>query len=234
MINTLALGYCMAMVFSKKNLSFLGLLTFLFMLSIPAQGQSFTAVKDTAVIEKDLSFGVLHNYLTLTNSGSTDLNISWEYSISGKFPSLWEVNWATPDSAYSNITKGDSDGFVLKGDSTEGLIIGVKHNGETGFAYLEFTVQNIHQPADSLLLVFVVKVTESKISVPEISPVVCVRRVGDLFMFALEGAHLQWSDTLGRVLYSGKDSLLVPEGLTGVLWVVKENFSYGAQWSTAR
>ncbi|RMG77376.1 MAG: hypothetical protein D6707_11190, partial [Bacteroidetes bacterium] len=63
--------------------------------------QSFS-VNDTAFyITKDVSFGVIHWYVQLTNiSGADSLLMCWKLNLSGKYPPDWVFDTTDPDSIY--------------------------------------------------------------------------------------------------------------------------------------
>ncbi|GAB5556749.1 MAG: hypothetical protein SchgKO_09620 [Schleiferiaceae bacterium] len=217
----------------KVSFSHILLLSLCFVFSHLGRSQSFTTSKDTAVLDKDLSFGTLHDYLELTNLGSSDLNLTWTYSVNGKLPSDWVVNWATPDSVYPSIVPGDSDGFVLKGDSTQKMVIGVTHNGEIGFAFLEFWIHNT-QNQDSLLLVYSVNVTDPSVSLPEYSLEYTVISTSSGIRFASDGAVLKWYDLSGRLRYEGVENLEIPYGELGVITIEGGGKFLRKSWSTYR
>ncbi len=112
-------------------------------------------------MEKDVSFGTLHEYILIENNTSDTLNMRWIKQPFGRYPAVWDTYFSDPDSAYGIINQIDSGSFLLKPkrDSiSHKLIFGVEHNGFPGTARMGFTLFEIGDKQGSTNISFDIRV----------------------------------------------------------------------------
>ncbi len=180
-------------------------------------GQTISTQKDTALLSKDFSFGTLHDKLLVTNETSDSLSLNWKLTFSGKVPNAWSINFSDPENSYPTVTEGQDEDFVLKSDSTGKLIVGVTHNGQTGFGYLQFRVVNNQVLSDSILFVFSVEVTQGSIGIVEhVSPVkILVEPNATVFYAANAQISLYQLD--GRLLRESMNKMEITSRESGIV-----------------
>lgn len=110
---------------------------------------------------KDVSFGTLHEYISIENNTSDTLEMRWIKRPFGRYPSTWDTYFSDPDSTYGIINQIDSGSFLLKPkrDSiSHKLIIGIEHKGFSGNARMDFNLFEIGKRQDSARISFAIQV----------------------------------------------------------------------------
>ncbi len=149
-----------------KQLIYLSVAFMLFTLPVASQS-TFTATNTFSSINKNTSFGTLHDYLGLKNLTADTLAMRWEVSFK-TIPSAWSMGFTDTENVYDTVNDMDVANFLFP-DSTDKvhnkMIIGIHHNNTLGSGRYIFNVFDVNHPADSLQLIYDVTVTPHPLSI---------------------------------------------------------------------
>lgn len=136
------------------------------------RAQSGFSVPDTiAYLSKTTDHSTIHWYLEIHNQRDTTLPMRWLYQPL-VLPAAWQLSLQDP-STHHHPLQTDSADFTLQDSANEAankLIIGIDHQGQTGYALLRFTIFEPGKRNDSVNLYFDVSVSAGMSQEEFISP----------------------------------------------------------------
>ncbi|MCB0401611.1 MAG: T9SS type A sorting domain-containing protein [Flavobacteriales bacterium] len=182
---------------------------FLIASSLVSFGQLFSVSVPYKYISKDVTYGMLHEFIQIDNLSGQPLPMRWIGHIGGvlECPNGWGYGVTDPDSAYAVLNDLDSADFILSDTNTTNnkIIISVAHNGIIGNCEVTFDIFALSDPNTVTTIGFNISVTAAPTAVEEVS----IRRKGLIYPNPGNGQYQLLEKALSIAVYDANGRLVL-------------------------